>query len=241
MPKLKPAILVACLAIFSAHLFAQAKNTTKKLKLTEESIVIDSAGNHLPFVLWKSMITSREYMITPNADDSWNIHKTTAAEKNHLETLIQTMDKPVPSRSFSNGEAMYKIKTKDINGKTINTKELAGKIVVINYWFVNCPPCRAEIPELNKLVADYKNDSSVVFIGIALDNTDAIKEFLLDIPFDYQLVPDGRELNHSYDVNRYPTNVVIDREGKVYFHTSGFGLNTVYWIKKSIDEIKIKS
>jgi hypothetical protein len=42
-------------------------------------------------------------------------------------------------------------------------------------------------------------------------------------------------------VRLYPTHVILDTEGKVYFHTSGLAMNTIYWIKKSIKELLVKA
>ena len=42
-----------------------------------------------------------------------------------------------------------------IDGEKYDTTSLKGKVVVLNFWFVDCPPCRKEIPELNKLVKKY--------------------------------------------------------------------------------------
>lgn len=49
--------------------------------------------------------------------------------------------------------------------KTYGEKELSGKIVVMNFWYSKCLPCIKEIPELNKIVAEYKDNKNIVFLG----------------------------------------------------------------------------
>ena len=66
----------------------------------------------------------------------------------------------------------------DINGNTISLESLKGKIVVINFWFVECKPCIMEIPELNKIVDLYK-DKEVVFLGFATNEQSKIITCLL--------------------------------------------------------------
>ena len=72
---------------------------------------------------------------------------------------------PAPSDFFTTGSKFSSFLTKDLNGKTIDLKNLAGKILVLNYWFIGCLPCRKEIPKLNKIVDEYRSDSGVVFIA----------------------------------------------------------------------------
>ena len=66
------------------------------------------------------------------------------------------MPKPNESKYFTTGKSFGKFKTTDMNGNKINTQDLKGKTIVMNFWFINCPPCRTEIPHLNKLVDKYK-------------------------------------------------------------------------------------
>ncbi len=90
------------------------------------------------------------------------------------------------------------------------------------------------------MVASFKDNKDVIFIGIALDGKYELQEFLKAFPFDYNIIDNGRNLAASYRVNSFPTHVVIDRDGKIKFHTAGLARNTVYWIKKSVDEALAK-
>jgi len=107
----------------------------------------------------------------------------------------------------------------------------------MNFWFINCQPCRMEIPELNALVDSFKNNSKVVFIAVGLDNKSSIMDFLKSFPFNYSIIDNGRFIADQYRIKSYPTHVVVDTERKVYFHTSGLGATTIYWIRKSIEEL----
>ena len=55
--------------------------------------------------------------------------------------------------------------TKDTDGDTISAKDLRGKVVVLNFWYAGCPPCRAEAKYLNQ-VHDQYADGDVVFVGV---------------------------------------------------------------------------
>ncbi|PAW92001.1 hypothetical protein CKK33_00215 [Mucilaginibacter sp. MD40] len=147
---------------------------------------------------------------------------------------------PRTSEGFVNGEPMESFKEKTIDGNKIDLKALKGKIVVLNFWFINCPACRAEMPELNQAVANYSTDPDIVFVGLCLDQGWEIKDFLKKTPFNFQHIADARYYGNKYKVSLYPTTVVLDKQGIVRFNCVGMD-NTGYWIKKTIEDIKTQA
>ena len=237
--------LLICFGIFSVFAQDSIKNKIvqkKSIKITKETVVTDSSGQILPYEIWHSLKATGAYNIKPldpnNENTSFILYK--FSEKEIQINLVYTdkLPKPADSKYFKTGETFSKIKTSDMYGNKINTKNLRGKIIVVNYWFANCLPCVTEMPELNKIVDKYKDDSSVVFISIALDDAKTIEKFLQLHPFKYAIIDNGKFLTTDNNINSYPTNVVVDQNGKVYFHTSGVALNTAKWISKSIEELK---
>jgi peroxiredoxin len=101
---------------------------------------------------------------------------------------------------------------KGLDGKTYDLAALKGKAVVLNFWFIGCPPCRQEIPSLNTLVKEFAK-KDVVFLALALDDEKDLKEFLKKSPFTYTIVPKASEVSQKYGVEGYPTHIVIDRNG----------------------------
>lgn len=234
--------------VCSLSIMAQSgsNKVVKSFKITQSSVVKDSAGMLYPFPVWQKLIRSGQYAIRPidpaNDSTAFLIYKATKREMVANETArnnaIAAMPKPGESVFFKLGEKIESFTARDINGEKIKLKELAGKVVVLNFWFIGCPPCRQEIPELNNIALKYRNDPNVVFIAIALDDKYDIKQFIKDNPFAYHIIDDGRMYANLYKINLYPTNVILDREGKVRFHASGYGPNTPYWITKTIEELK---
>jgi thiol-disulfide isomerase/thioredoxin len=154
------------------------------------------------------------------------------------DSLKLSGPKPLPSNYFRNGERFRNFSSRDTGESKINTADLAGKILVLNFWFIDCPPCRSEIPSLNSLAESYKQDSTVVFIAIALDNKSRLKNFLSDHHFGYRMVYSGRNIAAQYGIILYPTGVVVDQKGNVSFHTTGVTSNMTAWIRKTIEELK---
>lgn len=220
---------------------AQNNSTPKKsaAQLAETSIVKDTSGNVYPFSIWNQLSITGRYKFKPeNPDDPTSAFIIFRISDEEYEKRMAGLPKPKESKYFKTGSDFSYFKTTDINGHKHSSKNLKGKILVLNFWFINCPPCKMEIPELNKLVEQYGGDSMVVFIAVALDEKFLLKEFLKTTPFRYTIVDDGRFIAQKYGITSFPTNVVVDQEGKIIFHSSGLSITTAYWINKTIIELK---
>jgi thiol-disulfide isomerase/thioredoxin len=108
-------------------------------------------------------------------------------------------------------------------GESYALEKLRGQVVVLNFWFIGCLPCRTEIPLLNQLVETY-GGRDVVFLAFANDATEPLRGFLHDYPFRYVVLPDSELLARAYGIYGYPTHVVIDREGRITADLAGSSL-----------------
>lgn len=120
---------------------------------------------------------------------------------------------------LDSGKTIHFVDMTDINGQKIKASGLAGRIVVMNFWFIGCPPCRYEIPQLSKIADNYRNNKHVVFIAIATDSVGALKGFLKDNAFHYHLIADGAKLTEDYGVKTCPLSLVINKEGTIIFNS----------------------
>lgn len=232
---MKQVIIGLVAVIFTVSAYAQPttnQGTYFKIKL-EEVVVKDSSGTIYPTELVKQLIATGKYSLRLSQDRTTGI--LTKLSEEEVNKRLSALPKPRESSFFKTGEKILSFNEKDMKGTRFNLKELKGKMVVLNFWFINCGPCRMEIPKLNELVEAYKNNPDVVFIAVALDDKYDIEEFLKTNPFTYHIIDGGRYLASRYGINTYPTNVVLDKEGKVIFHSSGYGMGTAPWIKKSIE------
>jgi len=109
---------------------------------------------------------------------------------------------------------------KSLTGESFNLAALRGKVVVLNFWYTTCGPCRAEMPGLNQLVREFQ-DKGVVFIAFALDGTDELRTFLKEMEFKYQVIPDSEKISQLYQVMNYPTHVIIGKDGQLLIIQSG--------------------
>lgn len=123
-----------------------------------------------------------------------------------------------------------------LDGKTVMTKDLYGKCVVINRWFTTCPPCLAEIPGLNKLVEKYKNNKNIVFIAIAADSKLKIENYLANNEFNYIQTIGNSEFNKIFGTT-FPTNIVVMPNGIISYNSEGGNENKYLEIEKEIERI----
>ncbi len=116
---------------------------------------------------------------------------------------------------------------KTLDGKQYDKVSLAGRIIVVNFWFMSCAPCVAEIPALNKLVEEYK-EKNVLFLGFSTDRTDRLKPaFFEKNPFDFEIVAESRSLASSFQVMGFPTTYIIDQQGIIRQAWMGFDRNAM--------------
>ncbi|QKJ32717.1 TlpA family protein disulfide reductase [Mucilaginibacter mali] len=233
---MKKIYLNLLLLFATSALFAQTP-APRRITLTENSVVKDTAGYQYPYVVWQKLSSTGDYWLKPinPRDENTEFLLIKRTEQQKAE-MLSRMPRPGDSKFFTTGAAIKPFRIKDINGNKIEAKDWAGKTVVLNFWFIGCPPCRAEIPDLNKLALKYKDNPNVIFIAVALDEAWEVNDFIKKNPLAYHLVGDGRSIAKLFDINLYPTNVVVDKQGKVQLHYSGGYMNGPQWLDKTIQE-----
>lgn len=104
-----------------------------------------------------------------------------------------------------------------IKGEVLNEGFYKGKTVVINFWFIACMPCVAEMPSLNKLYDKYQSDS-IAFIGISFDDTAKINNFLERFDFKFKLASYPRDLTQQIKrVVYYPLTMIVDKHSIIRY------------------------
>ncbi|RZK50337.1 MAG: TlpA family protein disulfide reductase, partial [Pedobacter sp.] len=185
-------LLALILVVFALNSYSQVA-TSSSIKLDENTVVKDTDGTVMPYAIWQKLMLTGDFQLKRSAGKTeFVVYKMTEQEKAIVEerrkSLNATLPKPRPTTSFKDGEKFSGYKLTDIEGNKYDIKDVKGKIVVLNFWFINCPPCKQEIPELNKLQAKFKDSANVLFLGIALDEKYDLKEFLKTTPFNYNIV-----------------------------------------------------
>jgi thiol-disulfide isomerase/thioredoxin len=219
---------------------AQISNsvTPRPHKIDSNTVVKDSAGVRHSYADWHKLIVTGNYtlkVINPGKDnaDEFTLVKMDEAAKARMKNFRLPSDE---SGYIKTGRKIELFSAKDIEGYKIRPKELEGKVVVLNFWFIACVPCMEEIPELNKIALSYANNPNIVFIAVALDDKEDLQKFVKTNPFAYHIVDDGKEIADKYEIKNYPTSVILNKEGKVKLHTMGYGPYTLEGFAKIIEE-----
>lgn len=185
----------------------------------------------------KSLILTLILAFTLNICLSQNNEKKSFSEEELAEMEANykiKKEKDKADRKELDGTTLNELVIEDIDGNIHTLESLKGKVVLMNFWFIHCKPCVAEIPDLNELKTKFK-DKDVVFLAVALDNKKSLDKFLEIHPFDFTIIPKGRELAERFKIPHYPYNVILDKTGTLHYVSDVLSLNITNRLKHRIN------
>lgn len=124
----------------------------------------------------------------------------------------------------------------DAKGKPIKLADLRGKVTIVHFWGAWCNPCKRELPDLQKLVAQMKGQSDVAFVLLTIRESAAegrrwLAAQKLDLPLydsglksaddEYLKLADGNNIRDRDIAMVFPTTYVLDKHGIVVFSHAG--------------------
>ncbi len=102
-----------------------------------------------------------------------------------------------------------------LQGQYLSLASLKGKVVLLNFFGTWCPPCRFEMPSMNKLYHTYA-EKGLEIIAIAVDGSeDTVKEFLKEVKVDFPVGFAREEQLVQYYISGLPTSFIIDKRGVI--------------------------
>jgi peroxiredoxin len=103
----------------------------------------------------------------------------------------------------------------DLDGKSWTLRQLAGKVVLVNFWATWCPPCRKEMPDLDAIYRELRG-KGLVILAISDEDRTKVEPFLAEHPVTYPILLDpGDKVNEQFIVHGIPKSFVYDRAGHV--------------------------
>jgi thiol-disulfide isomerase/thioredoxin len=103
-----------------------------------------------------------------------------------------------------------------LDGRTITTKDFAGKVTLVNFWATWCAPCRAEIPDLVKLQEEYRDHLIIIGVVSADGPAEMIAKFAAEFKMNYPIVMETPELSAAFPgIFALPTTFVIGPDLKM--------------------------
>ncbi|GIP32528.1 TlpA disulfide reductase family protein [Paenibacillus sp. J2TS4] len=129
-----------------------------------------------------------------------------------------TWDETLPV-GLEKGQRAPNFTLTDLEGNAVQLSDFAGKTVMVNFWATWCPPCRVEMPHMQKFYEDYKA-KDVVILGVNMtaseQRVDNVEAFVKDEELTFPIVLDEKgEVMKVYQVIAYPTTYLLDSSGKI--------------------------
>lgn len=134
--------------------------------------------------------------------------------KNYISGDSSVQEYPLDKR----GERV-EFSSTTFDGKKVDTADWAGRVVVMNFWYAACPPCRIEAPDMAELSREFADD--VDFLGVNVrDEKAAAEAFEATFKIPYPSIQDNDAeiqlaMMKYVPLQAVPTTLVIDKQGRV--------------------------
>src|ERR1700687_3844169 len=122
------------------------------------------------------------------------------------KVIVRLLPEPIAATPFA-------ATTLDV--RSISSADWRSKVVLVNFWATWCPPCRAEMPDLDALYNKFK-DHGLVVLAISDEEAAKVSPFISERKISYPVLLDpGRKVNDLFIVEGIPKSFVYDRSGRM--------------------------
>jgi len=173
----------------------------------------------LAIVVGGSIYTLNNYNTSNSKSNS------SAGSTNSNTTQNNTSIQPIETNPNATKTKAIDFKLKDLNGKELSLSDLKGKRVFLNFWATWCPPCKAEMPEIEKLYQETKN-SNLVIVAVEIgEPLSTVKPFIDSNKYNFKVLIDpDQSVAAQYNITSIPTSYFIDVDGNIISKNIG-GMN----------------
>ncbi|MCB1869272.1 MAG: TlpA family protein disulfide reductase [Gammaproteobacteria bacterium] len=111
---------------------------------------------------------------------------------------------------------------RDLDGNQHRLSDYRGQVVIINFWATWCPPCREEMPSMQRAWESLKNDGIHMLAINVGEDEDTIFQFTANYPVDFPLLMDSDSgVINQWPVRGLPTTFVVDPKGRISYRAIG--------------------
>ncbi|MBA2175336.1 redoxin domain-containing protein [Halobacillus locisalis] len=123
---------------------------------------------------------------------------------------------PNEDTGLSKGQLAPDFTLERLNGETVSLSDYRGEKVMLNFWATWCPPCRAEMPDMERI----HQEKDVTILAVNLTDTENKREDVRDFAEDFELtfpivMDEQAEVKEMYQIRPVPTSIFIDEEGRL--------------------------
>ena len=124
--------------------------------------------------------------------------------------------------------------TEDAAGNRVSSRSFRGRVVLLNFWATWCPPCRLEMPSMERLYGKFREQGLEIVAVNFMEPRELVRDFARERKLTYPMLLDPRsEIAELYGVMRLPETVVIGRGGEVIAKATGYK----DWYKEDVREL----
>ncbi len=113
----------------------------------------------------------------------------------------------------------YQWNLKDLNGAEVDFSKFKGQKILINFWATWCPPCVAEMPSMQELYNDYKDN--VVFIFVTNEKESVVNKFITKYGYTFPIYKAISPTSELLRTNNLPTTYLLNEEGEILINKTG--------------------
>jgi len=134
----------------------------------------------------------------------------------------------------NNGNKAPRFVVQTLDGKNLDSGELKGRVLVLDFWATWCQPCIKEIPDYNVLYKKLKSEKfEMIGVTLASGGANSVKNFIRNLEIDYPIYIGNDKVDVDFGgIMAFPTTFIIDQDWNIIKKYVGGG-------KKKIDEIEM--
>ena len=130
--------------------------------------------------------------------------------------IFDAASRPATIQLVADPVEMPALTMRALDGQTIASDDLRGKVTLVNFWATWCGPCRAEIPDLIKLQDRYPDQLQVIGVSVDEGGVAIVEDFVTEYGINYPIVMATHELRRAFPgVTALPTSFIVDPDGRV--------------------------
>ncbi|BCN29563.1 TlpA disulfide reductase family protein [Anaeromicropila herbilytica] len=155
------------------------------------------------------ILVSISFIVT----NKYNKNSSAAATSNQSDQQISNDNSAIKASKFEN-EIDFTLK--DLNGNDVKLSDYKGKNVYLNFFATWCPPCREEMPDIEKVYQKYKNKDFVVLAINLGEDRDTVKNFITQNKYNFNVLLDSdQSVATQYNITAIPVSIFINKDGQI--------------------------
>lgn len=196
------------------------KYWNENIFLSKRFVPLNSKGNEIPKDTFIKHLIENNYIPIKlqSAKLKYKLYKLNINSTNNHDIIMTTRNLARYELKYSNlkGDNFVNYNFVDIYDRKFNVNNCFGKVILINTWFIECPPCVKEIPDLNELYNKYASRKDVVFLALSTNMENKLKSFLKKVPFYFSIIPDQEYfIRTRFRLNLFPSFILINKQGVI--------------------------